>query len=74
LLTALPHIRLHLTVVLKNNLVVEIKLFVRTTKIETYRKMEFVLLLFMDKKHGPLGENEERVVKAFETWSWRRIL
>ena len=28
----------------------------------------------MDQKHGPRKKNEERVVNAFETWSWRRIL
>jgi hypothetical protein len=27
----------------------------------------------VDQKQGPL-ENEERVINAFGTWSWRRML
>ena len=37
------------------------------------QKVEFGVYLFMDQKHG-VGKNEERVVSAFETWSWRRML
>jgi len=28
----------------------------------------------VDQKHGPQGKNEERIINAFETWSWRRML
>ena len=24
----------------------------------------------MDQKHGPWEKNEERIINAFETWSW----
>jgi hypothetical protein len=32
------------------------------------------LLLYIDQKHGPYEKNEEKVVNAFETWCWRRML
>jgi len=38
------------------------------------QKVAFGELLFMDQKHGPLGKNEERIINAFETWCWRRML
>jgi len=28
----------------------------------------------MDQKHGPYEKNEERIINAFETWCWRRML
>jgi hypothetical protein len=28
----------------------------------------------MDQKHGPYEKNEEKVVYAFDTWCWRRML
>ena len=28
----------------------------------------------MDQRRGPAGENEERVINAFETWSWTGML
>jgi len=31
-------------------------------------------LLFLDLKHRPKGKNGGRVVNAFKTWCWRRML
>jgi hypothetical protein len=32
------------------------------------------VLLFMGQKYGPWEKNEGRVLNAFETWCWRRML
>ena len=34
----------------------------------------FGVLLFVDQKQGPQEKNEERIVSASETWSWKRML
>ena len=32
------------------------------------------MLLFVDQIQGPWVKNEERVVNAFQTWRWGRML
>ena len=56
---------------IKSNYSVQIILVGR--KVETYKSCIWSVAL-CGSETRTLGENEERVVSAFETWSWRGML
>jgi len=65
-------VKLKLCLIIKNNYYARITL-VWKWKRHLYKSCIWSVALY-GSETGTLGKNEERVINAFETWCWRRML